>query len=107
MSGHRDFNELLLQFTPERQARVDAKKAKLIGAIPLRELRTALAMTQKELADTLDVNQPAVAKLENRADMHVSSLRSYVEALGGRLSIVAEFPQGDVTIDLDSDLNKV
>lgn len=101
MSGHRDFNELLLQFTPERQARVDAKKTKLIGALPLSELRTALAFTQKDLADTLNVNQPAVAKLENRADMHISSLRNYIEALGGRLSIVAEFPQGDVPIDLD------
>ena len=105
MSGHRDFNELLLQFAPERQYRVDAEKSKLIGAIPLRELRTALASAQKELVDTVYVNQPAVAKPENRADMHISSLRNYVEALGGRLSIVAEFPQGDVPIDLDSNVN--
>ena len=105
MSGHRNFNELLSQFAPERQNRVAAEKSKLIGAIPLRELRTALASTQKELVDTVDVNQPAAAKLENRADMHISSLRNYVEALGGRLRIVAEFPQGDVPINPDSDLN--
>ena len=104
MSGHRDFNELLLQFAPERQIRVDAEKSKLIGAIPLLELRAALASAQKELADTVDVNQPAAANLENRADLHISSLRNYVEALGGRLSIDAEFPQGDVPIDPDSDL---
>ena len=105
MSGHRDFNELLSQFAPERKNRVAAEVSKLIGAIPRRELRTALSSTQNKLADTVDVNQPAAANLENRADMHNSSLRNYVEALGGRLNIVAEFPQGDVPIDLDSNVN--
>ena len=55
-------------------------------------------MTQKALGEALNVKQPAVAKLERRADMYVSNLRAYIEALGGRLSIVAEFPQGSVTI---------
>ena len=105
MSGHRDFNELLSQFAPERQNRVAAEVSKLIGAMPRRELRTALASTQKELADTVDANQPAAAKLKNRADIHVSNLRNYAEALGGRLSNDAEFTQGDVPIDPDSDLN--
>jgi hypothetical protein len=50
------------------------------------------------LAKTLKVNQPAVAKLEQRADVYVSSLRSYIEAVGGRLKIVAEFPEGEVAI---------
>ena len=44
------------------------------------------------------VNQPAVAKLEQRADVYVSSLRSYIEAVGGKLKIVAEFPEGEVAI---------
>ena len=51
-----------------------------------------------DLAETLKVNQPAVAKLEQRADIYVSSLRSYIEAVGGRLKIVAEFPEGEVAI---------
>lgn len=105
MSGHRDFNELLSQFAPERQNRVAAEVSKLIGAMPRRELRAALAATQNELADTVDVNQPAAANLENRADMHVSSLRNYAEALGRRLSNDADFPQADVSIESDSDLN--
>jgi hypothetical protein len=46
----------------------------------------------------MKVNQPAVAKMERRADMYVSSLRSYIEAVGGRLKIVAEFPEGEVAI---------
>ena len=44
------------------------------------------------------MNQPAVSKLEQRADMYVSSLRSYVEAVGGQLKIVAEFPEGEIAI---------
>ena len=55
-------------------------------------------MTQRDLARTLNVNQPAVSKLEQRTDVYVSSLRSYIEAVGGRLKIVAEFPEGEVTI---------
>ena len=49
-------------------------------------------------ATTLNVNQPAMAKLEQRADIYVSSLHSYIEAVGGRLKIIAEFPDGEVTI---------
>ena len=57
----------------------------------------------KAVGEALKVNQPAIAKLERRADMYVSNLRAYIEAMGGRLNIVAEFPQGSVTITNFSD----
>ena len=98
MSGRQAFDELTKGFTPERRARVDARKAQLRAAMPLHELRQARAMTQKAVGDALKVKQPAVAKLERRADMYVSNLRAYIEAMGGRLNIVAEFPQGSVVI---------
>ena len=98
MSGRNAFHNLTMDFTPERRARVDARKAELRAAMPLHELRQARAMTQKAIGEALNVNQPAVAKLERRADMYVSNLRAYIEAMGGKLNIVAEFPQGDVTI---------
>ena len=98
MSGHQAFDELTKGFAPERRARVDARKAELRAAMPLHELRRARAMTQKAVGDALKVKQPAVAKLERRADMYVSNLRAYIEAMGGRLNIVAEFPQGSVVI---------
>ena len=98
MSGRQAFDELTKGFTPERRARVDARKAELRAAMPLHELRRARAMTQKAVGDALKVKQPAVAKLERRADMYVSNLRAYIEAMGGRLNIVAEFPQGSVVI---------
>ena len=104
MSGRHAFRDLTKGFTPERRARVEARKAELRAAMPLHELRQARAMTQKALGEALNVKQPAVAKLERRADMYVSNLRAYIEALGGRLSIVAEFPQGSVTITNFSDV---
>ena len=98
MSGRNLFSELTKDFTPERRARVEAHKAELRATMPLHELRQARAMTQKAVGEVLKVNQPAVAKLERRADMYVSNLRAYIEAMGGRLNIVAEFPQGSVVI---------
>ncbi len=98
MSRRNTFGDLTKDFTPERRSRVDAKKAKLRAAMPLHELRQAQALTQKALGEALNVNQPAVAKLERRTDMYVSRLRAYIEAMGGTLNIVARFPQGDVAI---------
>ena len=103
MSGRHPFDALAKDFTPERRAHVDARKAELRAAMALHELRQARAMTQKTVGDVLNVNQPAVAKLERRADMYVSNLRAYIEAMGGRLNIVAEFPQGSAVITNFSD----
>ena len=105
MSGRHAFNELTKDFTPERRTRVDGRKAELRAAMPLYELRRAREMTQQEVGKTLHVNQPAIAKLERRTDMYVSNLRAYIEAMGGTLNIVAEFPQGAVTITNFSDLD--
>ncbi|MCY4548452.1 MAG: XRE family transcriptional regulator [Defluviicoccus sp.] len=98
MSGRNPFDQLTGDFTPERRLRLGARKAAPRAAMTLRELRRARAMTQKAVGDALNVNQPAVARLERRTDMHISSLRAYIEVLGGRLTIVAEFPQGSVVI---------
>ena len=103
MSGHHPFSTLTKECTPERRRRIEAKKAELRAAMPLHELRQAQVMTQKALSEILAVNQPAIAKMERRTDMYVSTLRSYIEALGGRLKIVAEFPEGEVAITNFSD----
>lgn len=98
MSGRHPFSQLTKDFAPERRKRIDARKDRLRAAMPLYELRQARAMTQKALGEALRVNQPAVAKLERRTDMYVSNLRSYIEAMGGRLEIMAVFPEGEVEI---------
>ena len=98
MTGHRPFSELTKGFTPERRARVAAKAAILREAMTLEELRKARSLSQEDIAATMTVGQPAVAKLEKRTDMHVSNLRRYVEALGGTLEITARFPDASVVL---------
>jgi len=98
MTGHRPFSVLTTGFSPERRARIAAKAAALRETMTLEELRKSRSLSQEELAATLDVGQPAVAKLEKRADMHVSNLRRYIEALGGTLEITARFPEASVLL---------
>ena len=72
--------------------------------MPLHQLRNARQMTQTRLAEVLEMDQGNISKLEKRTDMYLSTLRSYVEAMGGSLEIRAVFPDGEVRIDL---LNKL
>lgn len=106
MSGRRSFRELTKGFMPARRRRISDMKRELLTEMPLHELRRARALTQQELAEMLKVNQPAVSKLEQRTDVYISSLRSYIEAVGGKLKIVAEFPEGEVAITNFSDVGE-
>ena len=76
-----------------------AKAAALREEMTLEELRKARDLSQEEIAQALAVGQPTVAKLEKRTDMHISNLRRYVEALGGKLEITARFPDASVVIN--------
>src|ERR1700688_1980170 len=98
MTGHRPFKELTKGFSEARQARVAARVSELKTEMALHELRQARERSQEERARELGVGQPALAKLERRADIYVSNLRRYIEALGGSLEITARFPEGSVTI---------
>jgi len=71
-----------------------------VNEMPLNELRTARRLTQQQLAQTLDMTQAAVSQLEKRADMYLSTLNNFVEAMGGRLEMFAVFPEGAVKLDL-------
>ena len=106
MSGRRPFSELTKDFSPERRRRVGEVKRELLAETPLHELHRARALTQRDMAKLLKVNQPAVSKLEQRADVYVSSLRSYIEAVGGKLRIVSEFPEGEEAITNFSDVGE-
>ena len=76
-----------------------AKAAALREEMTLEELRKARDLSQEEISQALAVGQPAVAKLEKRTDMHISNLRRYIEALGGKLEITARFPDASVVIN--------
>jgi DNA-binding transcriptional regulator YiaG len=94
----KKFSDLRARMTPERQRRVRERSQALLAELPLQELRQARQLTQEALAQRLGSQQALVSKLERRADMYVSSLRSYIQALGGDLEIIARFPEGAVRI---------
>lgn len=83
----------------EIQARVQNTAHAPPGGLPLAELRQARHFSQEQLAAELGVRQPAVAKIEKKTDMYISTLRRFVEAMGGKLEICAHFPDGDVAIN--------
>lgn len=86
------------------QRRASARARAMLADMPLQELRRARRLSQEDLARRLGARQASVSRLEHRADMYVSTLRSYVEALGGTLEIVARFPDGDVRVREFGDL---
>ncbi len=101
----RNFTELRAKMEPERRERVEKRVQEALRAMPLDGLREARELTQTQLAQVLQVSQGAVSKVERRADMYISTLRSYVRAIGGDLQIRAIFPEGDVLINQFEDLD--
>ena len=88
------WNNLKRKISPQAQARVDARVKATLQTMPLAEIRKAIGMTQADLAGKLDVAQGSVSKIENAADMYLTTLRKYVEALGGELHLTAKFADG-------------
>lgn len=89
MAGRHPFAELRARMSPEAQARSETLADELRAEMDLAELRQTLKLSQAELAKKLHVGQAAVAKFEQRADTYVSTLRDYIEAIGGELEITA------------------
>lgn len=81
--------------TPERRARVAAAARAMADAERLAAIRTSRGVTQVQLAEKLGIAQGNVSALERRDDVYLSTLREYVEALGGRLEISAVFDDED------------
>jgi DNA-binding XRE family transcriptional regulator len=102
----RNFNELRDKMSPESRAVVEERVRRTLAAMPMDELREARALTQTQLATVLNVTQGAVSKVERRADMYISTLRSYVRAMGGDVQIRAIFPDGEVIINQFQDLDQ-
>jgi transcriptional regulator with XRE-family HTH domain len=106
MTGRRKFSGLVAKMPPERRARVDLMTEELRQEMDLAQLRTARRLSQAALGELLHVEQPAIAKLEKRTDMYVSTLRRFIEAIGGELEITARFPDHEVRIKNFGDLEK-
>lgn len=83
-----------------------ARAMEMLHDIHLAALRRARELSQQDLADQLGIKQPKVSEMERRTDMYVSTLRKYIEAVGGELVIVARFPEGDIRIQQFDDLDE-
>lgn len=102
----RKFSELRSRMSPEARARAEDRAMARLASMPLDELRRARGLSQKALAEVLDVQQPSIARLEKRTDMYLSTLRSHIEAMGGELEVIARFPDGAVRISTFSKIGK-
>jgi transcriptional regulator with XRE-family HTH domain len=86
-------NDKIKKLSPAQRKKVEARAAQLIAEeMTLQELRKARKLTQVRMAKSLGINQDSVSRLEKRSDLLLSTLRKTVEAMGGSLSLVAEFP---------------
>jgi hypothetical protein len=89
----KTLEQKLKEISATRQAKVKARTRALVAReMSLRELRQAVNKTQKTVARTLNMGQDGVSRLEKRSDLLFSTLRNYVEAVGGSLTLVAQFP---------------
>jgi predicted transcriptional regulator len=102
----KNFRLLQAKMSPKARRRSEAKANRMVREMALDELRHARQMTQEQLAAQLKVRQPAIAKLERRADMYLSTLRNVIEAMGGELDVRAIFPDGSVRIKKLKEIRK-
>jgi DNA-binding XRE family transcriptional regulator len=86
-------NDKIKSLGKSRQENIEARAAELIAEeLSLRDLRKARDKTQTAVAKKLGIGQESVSRLEKRSDLMLSTLRDYVEAMGGELHLVSEFP---------------
>lgn len=85
----KKLEHLMEQLPARRRAAIKARAGELAT---LKDLRQAVAQTQQDLAVALGVGQDTISRLEKRSDMLLSTMRRYVEAMGGTLELVAQFP---------------
>ena len=89
----RTLKDVMDRLEPDRRARIGAHAEEFHQEyLTLKKLRSHIELTQTALARNMGVAQATIAQLEQRNDIHVSTLRKYVEALGGTLSIIADMP---------------
>ncbi len=95
----RNVNDIIKSLSATRRRKIEKRASQLIAEeMTLQGLRRAREMTQIRTAKTLGVAQKQISEIEKRTDMHISTLRRSIEAMGGKLSLIAEFPDRDPVI---------
>jgi predicted XRE-type DNA-binding protein len=89
----RNLSQVISDLPAERQERIESRYQELKQELEgLRELRQIAGKAQAEIATALNIKQPSVSKIEKQADMYLSTLRNYVEAIGGELELTVKLP---------------
>lgn len=95
----KNIDEKIKHLRPAQRRKVEERARELIaGEMTLRELRRARELTQVRLAEELGVTQDSVSRIERRSDLLLSTLRKTIEAMGGSLYLVAQFPDSEPVI---------
>ena len=105
--------EMLARESDESRRKIEQMTAELIAEeLNLREMRRLRKLTQTRLSKKLKIGQEGVSRIEKRTDLYLSTLRSYVEGVGGKLTLIVEFPDGPPVVltglgeDVDKDEGK-
>ncbi|MCW9733922.1 MULTISPECIES: helix-turn-helix domain-containing protein [Avibacterium] len=95
----KTLEQLLDEFSPEARQRIEQKAEELLLESGLSSIRQEMEISQKQLADALGISQPAVAQIEQRGnELRLSTLKRYVETMGGKLSLAIDMPMGETRI---------
>src|SRR5664279_1012104 len=87
-----NLDEILNEMSPERRARIDQLAEEMRTEMNLREVRRLRKLTQARLSKKLKIGQEGVSRIEKRTDLYLSTLRSYIEGVGGELTLMVRFP---------------
>ncbi|AFJ48140.1 helix-turn-helix domain-containing protein [Shimwellia blattae] len=91
----RTLKEVIAAQTPESQARINEMAEEMILETGLQMMREELQLSQKAVADAMGIRQPAITQIEQRGnDIKLATLKRYIEAMGGKLSLDVELPTG-------------
>lgn len=102
MPKHKSWEEIRRskpRTDPDHDDKVAAIRAAMDDAVHLADLREARGLTQADVARALDVSRARVSAVERQQGLYVETLREYVEAIGGRLELVAAFGEDRITIE--------
>lgn len=90
----RTLNDVIGKLPAARRQKVEARAQELIAEqLTLQDIRKARKLTQEQMATSLNIGQDSISRLEKRSDMMLSTMRGYIEAMGGSLELVARFPK--------------
>jgi DNA-binding XRE family transcriptional regulator len=93
------WNDLKHKNSPERREVIRQEAKADLERMGFGKLRQARQLTQVELAERLDVPQAAISRMERRTDLLLSTLRQYIEGMGGELELRAVFPEGQFLVE--------